>query len=251
MAKKFIYDSAGYYEATFTEGTHNGTVFSASSSMTNEGRLFDQSLTSAVTSFDSGDAIKIDLGSAVAVSAIALYFSSSEADNLTLYGSANSNLASPSTTNAMTSTFPAGWTVATFTEDTKQYWSLRSTSGVIANLTEFFIGTEYTFDQEPSVGSVTGKEYGNELHKTIGGREFSFKHHDSKSTWDFKFDFLDSGAKGKLVSLRDGVVGGHKKFLYYDGTSYSYVRMNEGSLNFTEVLPSVFNTSVKLVQQLS
>jgi len=42
----------------------------------------------------------------------------------------------------------------------------------------------------------------------------------------------------------------YKKFIYYDETSYNYVRMTK-PMEFTEVAPDIFSTSMSLREQLS
>ena len=51
--------------------------------------------------------------------------------------------------------------------------------------------------------------------------------------------------------MREAVDGAHYKFLYYDGSSYHYVRMSDDSLRFKEVAYGVYDTSIKLTEQLS
>jgi hypothetical protein len=250
MAKSFIYPVKELYSGSYTEGTHDGSTFSASASITDQDRFFDQSLALSISSFGSGDAIKINLGSAVAVSAIALYFSSDETDNLTLYGSANADMASASTTNAMTDTFVAGWTIDTFSEDSKQYWTLRSTSGAVANNTEFLIGAKYDFDFEFDLQSIISKKSGNIITTTYSGSEFSTKKHDPITTWSWKWSFITVAMKTSLEALRDNTEQDRFKFVYYDGSAYHWVRMSADSLQFTEVASNIYSTTMNLTQQL-
>jgi len=51
--------------------------------------------------------------------------------------------------------------------------------------------------------------------------------------------------------MRNSLYGSHKKFLYYDGSAYYYVRMSDDSLRFKEVAYGVYDTSIKLTEQLS
>lgn len=251
MAKQFIYDSVGTLEATLVDGTSDGSTFSSSNTISNESRFIDGSIATSPTSFGNGDAIRLDFGSSVAASAVALYFTDSETNDIIIYASDNSNQSSATTIATLSTAFSAGWSVTTFTEATKRYWFLRSSNGTVDNLAEVIIGKVYTFDQEPNVGAKTGVLPGNTVHKSIGGQEYGFKKHEPLKFWDYKFDFLGSSAKTNLESFRDAVDNGFKKFVYYDGSSYHWVRMSEDSLNFTEVLPSIYNTSIKLHQQIS
>ena len=249
MAQSFIYPVKELYSGAYTEGTHDGSTFSAGTSITDQDRFFDQSLALVVSSFNSGDAIKIDLGSAVAVSAIALYFSSEETHDLVLYGSANSDMSSASTTNTMLSTFPAGWTIDTFSEDSKRYWALRAT-GTVANNAEFLIGAKYDFDFEFDLQSIKAKKSGNVITTTYSGSEFSTKKHDPITTWSWKWSFITAAMKTSLETLRDNTEQDRFKFVYYDGSAYHWVRMSADSLQFTEVANNIYSTTMSLTQQL-
>ena len=85
MAKTFYYDSGGLLEATINDGTYSGTGWSDGATMTNEERLVDQSIATAVTAFDNTDALKITFPTSTALDFIALYFSAAETDNISLY----------------------------------------------------------------------------------------------------------------------------------------------------------------------
>ena len=51
--------------------------------------------------------------------------------------------------------------------------------------------------------------------------------------------------------MREAVDGARYKFLYYDSSAYYYVRMSDDSLRFKEVAYGVYDTSIKLTEQLS
>ena len=51
--------------------------------------------------------------------------------------------------------------------------------------------------------------------------------------------------------MREAVDGAHYKFLYYDGSAYNYVRMSGDSLRFKEIAYGVYDTTIKLTEQLS
>jgi hypothetical protein len=252
MAKSFYYPVNELASATLTDGTFNVVdPFSSSNVLTNEERATDQSIGTAITSWSAtNDSLRFDLGSAVAIDFVALYFSSSETDNLTLYSNSSSDFsASLSTSEAMTSTFSKGWTVVTFSSDTKQYWLLRATSGAIANLTEVIIGKKYDFDINFDLSNKIGEDFGTDIVTSYGGNEYSNKRHEPKTTWDWTWSFLTSGQKTSLDNL-NSTVQDHKKFIYYDETNYHYVRMTK-PMNFTEVAHSIYSTSVSLREQLS
>lgn len=250
MAKSFIYPVKELYSATYAEGTHDGSSFSASATMVNEDRFFDQSIALPVSAIGANDAIRIDLGSAIAIDTLALYFTVSETSNATLYGSANADLSSPGSTTSMTATFAADWKVIATADVTLRYWALRSVGGTLDNITEFFIGRKYDFDFEFDLQNTISKKAGNIITTTYSGSEFSTKKHDPITTWSWKWSFITAAMKTSLETLRDNTEQDRFKFVYYDGTNYHWVRMSADSLQFTEVAHSIYSTTMNLTQQL-
>ena len=57
--------------------------------------------------------------------------------------------------------------------------------------------------------------------------------------------------KTSLETMRDAVDQSHLKFLYYDGSSYNYVKMSDRSLRFKEIAFGVYSTKIQLTEQLS
>ena len=98
MAKSFYYPVNELASATLTDGTFNADdPFSSDDVLTNEERATDQSIGAAITSWsDTNDSLRFNLGSAVAIDFIALYFSSlsSVTANLTLYSNSSSDFSS-------------------------------------------------------------------------------------------------------------------------------------------------------------
>ena len=84
-----------------------------------------------------------------------------------------------------------------------------------------------------------------------GGEEYSNKRHDGKRFWNFDLRYCSSSYKTSLETMRNSLYGSHKKFLYYDGSAYYYVRMSDDSLRFKEIAYGVYDTSIKLTEQLS
>ena len=88
MAKTFYYDSVGLLESTLNDGTFapiTNPTFSDASTITNEERAVDQSISTAMTSFGINDALQFNLGSAKAIDFIGVNFTASDTDNLELW----------------------------------------------------------------------------------------------------------------------------------------------------------------------
>lgn len=251
MAKSFIYDSITLLNSTITDGTGSST-FTSSASVTDEDRLIDQSIGSAVSSFDNLDMVRFDLGSSKAADVFGAYFSASETDNMDIIGSDNSDNSDDNTITTITDTFSAGWNVTTFTETTKRYWFIRALGG-IANLTEILYGKKLDFDVNPDMNMATSERHGVTLNTSYGGVDYATKRHDSRSQWTLNFSNISSSFKTDLESMRDSLVGPFQPFLYYNDEgsgSYNWVRMTDDSLSFTEVAHQRYSTSISMIQQL-
>ena len=250
MAKTFYYDSEGLLEATINDGTYSGTSWSDATSMTNEERLIDQSIATAVTAFDNADALKITFPVSTALDFIALYFSATETDNISLY-----KLVATNTFNSakdLTATFSAGWTVGEFSSASATDWHLASTSGAVANLTEFIVGQKLEFEVNPEIGISESETFNTKVNTSIGGIEYAVKMGNPKTSLTMEFSSVSSTFKGNLQSM-EGKVQDYKKFIYSEnGTTgpFHYVRL-DGPISFKEVSYERYSASISLIEQLS
>jgi len=257
MAKAFIYDSIDLLECTIDDGVYapgGPPTFTIAaplgSKITNRERLIDQSIGLACSDIILNDCFRMSFDSAVAVSAIALYFSVAETDDLEiLYGTIPGEISG--TALSMTATFAIGWNVFTFTEATKQYWFLRSSTGGIDNLREMVLGKKYDFEQQLLQGGIIGDDPGVNVLTSHGGIEFANKKHDPKTRWAERWGGLSASEKTNLESFRDDVGINYKKFLFYDETNYHWVRMTPDSLRFTNEAGKVsYSAPITLIEQL-
>jgi hypothetical protein len=248
MAKKFIYDDVGYLEGTFTDGTISSTTFSPSGSLTDEERLYDGSIATSVSSFANGDTLRVDLGGSESVTAVAAYFTSGSSGSLIFkYGSSTAITDTAATLSGLS----AGWNTASFGAISNRYWFIEADVATVTNCAEIIIGTQYTFDQEPRIGNGVSKIHNSVVATSLGGIEYAFKQSNSKRNWSYDFEFLTSGIKTSLENVRDGLTGQFKKFIYYDGSAWYYVRMNDDSFEFTETSPNTYATNFAIREQLS
>ncbi len=252
MAKKFYYDTVGITEGTITAGTYNSStnVFSvAASEVTNEHYINDQSIAQAVTSFDNEDMIRIDLGSAKTASDIILYNNNSkDFDDLFVYHSSSAT-GSLTLKLELNTTF-TGWNANALTSSGSfRYWFLRSEDGTYGGLSEVILGVPLTFENEPDIGIAQQEIFATDINKSLGGVEYANKRHEPQSTWTLNFANISSTFKDNLVSFEQDVTN-FKKFVYYDDSSYHYVRL-DAPIKFTEVAYQRFSASLKLREQLS
>ena len=253
MAKTFYYDSIGLIESTLQDGTMSGTTFSASSSITNEERVIDQSISTAVTAIEEDDAMRFTLSGNKAVDFIAAHFNASEADSLLLaYDNNDSGAyeATPSTMNGFTANI---WQVDEFSSQSKQYWIIHaSTGGGLVGLTEVILGAKLAFDMNPDIGIGEQEIYGTDIQRSIGGVEYGTKSHDPISTISMNFSSIPSSFKTSLQSMESDVQD-FKKFVYSeDGTTgpFHYVRL-DGPISYSEVAYQRYSASFTLREQLS
>ena len=250
MAKKFYYDNVDLLDATITAGTLSGTTFSTSASaITNEHRIIDQSIGHAVSSFDDEDAIKIDFGSAKAITHVLSHNNSTSDETNDLwvyYSSSSSDIGS---VFAINSTSPPAWDLVSASSQSARYWYLRSEDGVFSGLTEVIMGVPLEFENEPDIGIATQEIFATDLNTSLGGVEYANKRHEPKTTWQLNFSNISQTFKNNLVSFEQDVTN-FKKFVYYDDSSYHYVRL-DSPIKFTEVAFERFSASLKLREQLS
>ena len=263
MAKSFIYPVA---TATITDGTYGtiangGTIygFASNDTVANEHRISDDSIGSAVSSYGSSinDTIQFDLGGSYACDVIAIYLSAASAANLELYyssaannmGTDSSDPSVPLTTSpAMSTNHDAGWNIRTFTEITDRYWYVRATGGNI-DIAEIIIGKKYDFDINFDLNNKTDEEFATDIATSYSGNEYANKRYAPKTTWSWNWPNISSSMKTSLENVRDSVQD-NKKFIYYDETSYHYVRM-VSPMDFTEVAHQRYSTNIKLREQLA
>ena len=250
MAKIFYYDSVGLTESTITAGAYSSGNFSvAASNVTNEHYIIDQSLGQAVTSFDDEDTIRIDLSSAKAIDFTLIYMKASDSQPLKIYQSTSGTSSLVEIGSIGTSELNSGWNLEAFTSASKRYWFIRANDGQVGNMSEVILGTKLTFENEPDIGIAQQEIFATDINKSYGGVEYANKRHNPQSTWTLNFANISSTFKGNLASMESDVTN-FKKFVYYDGSAYHYVRL-DAPIKFTEVAYQRFSASLKLREQLS
>ena len=249
MAKYFIYNNAGFSESAVTDGTVSGTTFSSSSSVTNEERANDMSISTAFTSFGANDALRFNVSSANAsinADRIALYFTSAHGQDMKVYAGSSTTAMGTALVNK-TDNWVEGWNELSFSATSGQYKFIHSTTGTIDDITEVIFGVKLDLTNVALSGSE-GINYGNEVLISHGGNEYANQRHGGKRFWNFDLKYVSSSYKTSLQTMRDAVKGAHYKFLYYDGSAYYYVKMSDNSLRFKEVAYGVYDTSIRLTE---
>jgi len=257
MAKYFIYPRgetpivAAIDSGSIPDG--GGTYTSNASKVTSDERLIDSSIGTAANFTEQHATIRVDKGSGSVdvIDSVAFYANAADNGGFQFY----TNSASDSSTTTEQATFSAtavGWNVnASLTAgNAERYWYMSAHEEAVASVTEVIFGVKLTLTNIELTG-VEGRNYGNDLMISHGGEEYSNQRHDGKRFWNFDLRYCSSTYKTSLETMREAVDGAHYKFLYYDGSSYHYVRMSDDSLRFKEVAYGVYDTSIKLTEQLS
>ena len=255
MAKTFYYDSVDILNSTLNDGTvtYSGTEgFNDGTTLTNEERAVDQSVSTAITAWAENDALQFDLGSAKSVDFIAVYFNAAEADDIRLsYDNASSGQTAADIDSF--SSCSVGWNVDEFSSQSYQYWIVSAlTAGGLVGITEIILGAKLAFDMNPDIGIGEQEIYGTDIQRSIGGVEYGTKSHEPISTISMNFSSIPSSFKTSLQSM-EADVQDFKKFVYSEnGVSgpFHYVRLN-GPISYSEVAYQRFSASFTLREQLS
>ena len=247
----FVYDNAGFTEATIADGSVSTGSFSASSTVDNEERINDQSILTEITSYVGTDAIRIDFGEAVSVNAIALYMNAQETDDMVLLSSDDGS-ASAGTVDTLSNTFNANqWTIFTFSEETHRYFVLSQGTGsnTFTGLTEVILGKKLTFEYAPDIGINESYKYGSKNKTSLGGVEYAVKTHEPINSYKLKFSNISSTFKSNLQAV-ESAVQTHKKFLWNNDSATKYVRLTD-SIKYTEIAYERYSASLQLREQLT
>jgi len=257
MASYFIYDSINQYRSdnTVSEGTFTGTTFTVNSSaLTNHERVSDQNIGTVMSGVSANDAICYQVGSAVAADAVAIRFAgdcgvgvSDNAENTIRFGTALDGLSGA--VNFGTGSNVASWRVATFTEVTAKTKFCVEFNDAQNNISEILIGKKLSFEVEPDVNIQSSIDYENSIQRSLGGVEYALNVNTGQEVTTIGFQNISSTFKTNLTTMQDALKGEAKKFVWYDGSSFHWVRLDK-PMTFTEIADGRFSTQLVLRQQI-
>ena len=254
MASFFVYDSINQYRSdnTLSEGSISGTTptktFSASNTLINHERASDQNIGTIITGVNTDEAIKYALGGDGTANASAVYFTGASTGSSPVIRILKGTSGSITDLGEIPTATSAGWQVDTFTETTDDEWYAQFT-GTIANVSEILIGKKLSFEVEPDINVQTAKDYGTQVQKSLGGVEYAINTHNGQEIFTISFQNISSTFKSDLLTFEDANKAQGKKFLYYDGTNYNWVRLDRPMV-FTEVADGRFSTQIVMRQQI-
>jgi len=259
MASYFIYDSINQYRSdnTVSEGTF-GAGFSASDSLTNHERVSDQNIGTVISGVDQNDAIAYTLGTAATANAIAVYFTGDDGvlangDEMTIRaGNAVNALTAAGKSFASTH---SGWSVSNV-HDSGNYTDVGNYSiwcvefnEALTNISEILIGRKLDFEIEPDVNVQSTIDYNNEINTSLGGVSYAINVNPGQEVFTISFQNISSTFKSDLITMQDAIKGEAKKFVWYDGSSFNWVRLDK-PMTFTEIADGRFSTQLVLRQQI-
>ena len=255
MASYFIYDSINMYRSdnTVSEGqmTDSGTpTFSASDTLTTHERANDQNIGTTISGVADRDAIEYAVGSSVTADAAAVYFTGDDGVSsgtiMTFFiDNDRTSLPSKGTISAVSG---AGWAVASLTETTGTKFFTEFNASV-SNVSEILIGKKLSFEVEPDVNVQSSIDYNNIKNSSMGGVEYVINVNQGQEVITISFQNISSTFKTNLITMQDALRGESKKFLYNDGSSFHWVRLDK-PMTFTEIADGRFSTQLVLRQQI-
>ena len=255
MASYFIYDSINQYRSdnTVSEGqmTDSGTpTFSATSTITDHERASDQNIGTIFSAVADRDAIEYAVGSSVTAVAAAVYFTGDDGVSsgtiMTFFiDTDRASLPSKGTISAVSA---AGWAVADLTETTGTKF-FTEFNGSVTNVSEILIGKKLSFEVEPDVNVQSSIDYENSIQRSLGGVEYALNVNEGQEVHTISFQNVSSTFKSNLITMQDALKGEAKKFVWYDGSSFHWVRLDK-PMTFTEIADGRFSTQIVLRQQI-
>ena len=256
MSSFFVYDSINQYrsDSLITAGTYSGNVFTESTGViTNFERAKDQNIGTVMTGMADGEAVMITVADVNPYAdAVAVHFAGADGvtandDELTLHtGRVFSDMSSQVVTFGSTDN---NWKVGTFTNQADRIRFSLEFNESITNVSEIMFGTKLSFEVEPDVNVQSSINYENEVQRSLGGVEYAINVNPGQEVITISFQNISSTFKSDLITMQDFLKGEATKFLYYDGTTYHWVRLQK-SMVFQEIADGRFSTQIVLRQQI-
>ena len=255
MGSYFIYDSINQYRSdnVVSEGAMSDSAtptFTPASKITDHERASDQNIGTIISAIADLDALEYAVGSSVTANAAAVYFTGDDGISsgtiMTFFiDTDRAALPSKGTISAVSG---AGWATTDLTETTGTKFFAEFNASV-TNVSEVLIGKKLSFEIEPDVNIQSSINYENSIQKSLGGVEYSLNINPGQEVTTIGFQNISSTFKDALVEMQNQLKGESKKFVWFDGTNYHWVRLDK-SMQFTEIADGRWSTQIKMRQQI-
>ena len=256
MSSYFVYDSINQYRAdsVVRAGTFSGNAFTANNAViTNFSRAKDQNIGTVMTGMVDGEAIIYTVADvSVQADAVAVHFAgidgvTADDNELTLHtGRIDGAMSSQVVTFGSTDN---NWKVGTFTHTDDRIQFALEFNETITNVSEIMFGSKLSFEVEPDVNIQSSIDYENSIQRSLGGVEYALNVNPGQEVTTIGFQNISSTFKTNLTTMQDALKGEAKKFVWYDGTSFHWVRLDK-PMTFTEIADGRFSTQLVLRQQI-
>lgn len=251
MAHKLYFDNkkthtltADDKEATFDVGSGLFVLADDGSDyVTNESRVTDRSITSAVSNMAVNDALLFDFGEDKTIDFVAVYVASDTSTNIQVLTS-SSTTGNTTSTSLITTDLTTGWNFFEFSAATSRYWTLRASDS--------FAPTEIYFGEVFKVGTLdinVTKPFNSFVASSYNNIEFSNKVDTELRTWTMNIPLLTDNDKS-LLELLISDYSNLYKFVYYDESTYHNVRLVQAP-TFNQIATNTFSTTLILQEESS
>ena len=255
MASFIVYDSIQQYRSdnTISEGrmsTATDPNFTTSDSITDHERSNDQSIGTSISGIADRDAIEYAVGSNATANGVAVRFNGDDnvSSGTIMEFYIDTDRTALSAKGSLTAVSGAGWQVVDLTETTGNKF-FTEFKGAVTNVSEIMFGKKLNFEVEPDANIQESFDSQNTILRSLGGTEYALNTSDPQKIFTITFGNISQTFKNDLITFQENVKVEAKKFLYYDGSNYHFVRLT-GPLTFNEVADSRYSTSIQMRQQI-
>ena len=255
MASFIVYDSIQQYRSdnTISEGrmsTATDPNFTTSDSITDHERSNDQSIGTSISGIADRDAIEYAVGSNATANSVAVRFNGDDnvSSGTIMEFYIDTDRTALSAKGSLTAVSGAGWQVVDLTETTGNKF-FTEFKGAVTNVSEIMFGKKLNFEVEPDANIQESFDSQNTILRSLGGTEYALNTSDPQKIFTITFGNISQTFKNDLITFQENVKVEAKKFLYYDGSNYHFVRLT-GPLTFNEVADSRYSTSIQMRQQI-
>jgi hypothetical protein len=148
--------------------------------------------------------------------------------------------------------------VLTFTSSSHRYWKIKIFDGTVGGETiavdipVILLGTVLTPSHNPEMDMGWRNEFNVGINETPNGIRYGYSENETRrKIWELSYRYLTAADKTALETMADEIVAGELSkypFLYYDDSTYHWVRLR-GGINFKTSAYQAYDTTLILEQE--